>query len=312
MKMDRIVESCGNEAVRRLWIVSDLQQREPARASRHMHCAMEDFVSLNMPVDAVCYLGDATEGDDISLINEMASMQQREFSRVDAPVYYVLGNHDFDYFRHQSKIVEDQPMKIPFMDYMKSFPQWHLPEDISRMSYKVDMGEFVLCFLTDHADPDGSWYTRHGKVHGRDKEAYPYTPDDYRKLMEELKNTGKPVITLSHYAFPGGNREAEIYQQFMPLPENIRVHFYGHAHIGDAAWAAENLYRKIACINDHPIMQFDIASLENGRGNAVRSAIMEWYPDHEIGLFFRNHSLQCWDDLLFFREGDSIGVPKEG
>ena len=308
MEIDRIVESCRGEAIHRLWILSDLQQREPARASRHMHCAMEDFLTLDMPVEAVCYLGDATEGTDIALIEEMAAMQQREFSRVDAPVYYALGNHDFDYFGRYGE--ELGGMCIPFVNYMRAYPQWHLPEDVSRMHYIVDMGDFALCFLTDHADPEGRWFTTHGGVHGKDTDAYPYTPEDYRALMDELASLGKPVITLSHYAFPGGNREARLFERFLPLPDNVRIHFYGHAHIGDARWAGPDCFRKIACVNNQPVLQIDVASLENGRGNAVRSAILEWYPTHEIGIFFRNHSLQCWDDALFLREGEAVGVTR--
>ena len=51
-------------------------------------------------------------------------------------------------------------------------------------------------------------------------------------------------------------------------------------------------------------MQVDVASLESGRGSAIRSAIVEWYDTHEIGVFFRNHSRHCWDDLLVVREGE--------
>ena len=309
MEIDRIIEACRGEALHRLWILSDLQQREPARATRHMRCAMEDFLSLGMPVEAVCYLGDATEGTDLAHIREMASMQQQEFSRVDAPVYYVLGNHDFDYFRHLP--ADTGEMRIPFLEYMRAYPQWHLPEDISRAHYMVDMGDFALCFLTDHADPQGRWFTSHGTVVGRETGAYPHSREDYQKLAEEMAALGKPVITLSHYAFPGGNREAGLFSQCMPLPDNVRIHFYGHAHIGDARCAGPDCFRKVACVNDHPIMQMDVASLENGRGNAVRSVLLEWYPTREIGVFFRNHSLHCWDDAFFLREGDMIGVPRQ-
>ena len=201
MQIDRIVESCRNDAIHRLWILSDLQQRIPERATLHMHCAMEDFLSLNMPVEAVCYLGDATEGMDLDHIREMAAMQQREFSRVDAPVYYVLGNHDFDYFRHIS--ADANEMRIPFLECMRPCPQWHLPEDSSCPYYMVDMGDFVLCLFTDHADPEGRWFTSHGTVVGRETGAYPHTPAYYKKLAAEMAGLGKPVITLSHYAFPG-------------------------------------------------------------------------------------------------------------
>ena len=59
-------------ARRRLWVISDLQQRDPANARRCMHAGVEDFLSLRLPVDAVCYLGDTTEGADPAHLREMA------------------------------------------------------------------------------------------------------------------------------------------------------------------------------------------------------------------------------------------------
>ena len=49
----------------------------------------------------------------------------------------------------------------------------------------------------------------------------------------------------------------------MPLPENFRAHFYGHAHIGDGHWAGENLYRQIAGTENSPVCQFNISSLDH-------------------------------------------------
>ena len=43
----------------------------------------------------------------------MAAMQVHELSKVEAPIYYAVGNHDFDYFaHHQSELPR---MTIPFV-----------------------------------------------------------------------------------------------------------------------------------------------------------------------------------------------------
>lgn len=303
--LDELIAGTRKHVLKRLWVISDLQQRYPDRATKCMTTAVSDFLDLGLSVDAICYLGDATEGDDPDYIHQMTEMQEHELSKIEAPIYYTVGNHDFDYFRaYHEKLGR---MCLPFVEYVRQFPQWHMPESISEMAYKVDFGEFVAYFLTDHADPSGSWFTSHGVVRGNE-EAYPYTPEDYRKLMDQVAREGKPVITFSHYSFAGGNRAAPLFDQFLPLPDNLRIHFYGHAHIGDHVWAGKDCHRKIACVDNQPIMQIDVASLESGRGSAIRSIMLEWYDTHEIGILFRNHSLHCWDNLLINREGDGSRV----
>ena len=44
--------------------------------------------------------------------------------------------------------------------------------------------------------------------------------------------------------------------------------------------------------------QFDVASLENRRGNAVRSAVLEWYGGSSFGVFVRNHTARHWEQEL--------------
>ena len=139
--------------------------------------------------------------------------------------------------------------------------------------------------------------------------AYPYTTEHYLALNEQIRKLDKPVITMSHYAFPGGNREAPLFKQLLPLPENVRMHFYGHAHIGDAEWAGKDCYRKLSGVDDQAIMQVNVASLENYRGTAVRSVLVNVYEDDEIGILFRNHSSHCWDDFLIVRKGDCLRDP---
>ena len=183
MLLDELIAGTRKHVRKRLWVISDLQQKYPDRATKCMTTAVSDFLELGLSVDAVCYLGDATEGDDPEYIRQMTEMQQRELSKIDAPIYYTVGNHDFDYFRKY----HDQlgRMCIPFVEYVRQYPQWHLPEKISDMAYHADLGDFEAYFLTDHADPEGKWFTSHGGVRGSEAD-YPYTPDDYRRVMEEI------------------------------------------------------------------------------------------------------------------------------
>ena len=181
--LDKVIAAASAQAVRRVWIVSDLQQQYPQRATHCMTRAVDDFLSLRMPCDAVCYLGDAVEGHDPGFLMEMAWMQREQLSRVQAPVYYVLGNHDFDYFAYHERTLSG--MRLPFWEFVRPLPQWHTQETLSDLYYTADLGEFALCFLTDHADAAGRWYTTHGEIRG-DSTLYPYTPDDYRAVMAQV------------------------------------------------------------------------------------------------------------------------------
>ena len=237
MMLDKVIAAASTQAVRRVWIVSDLQQQYPQRATHCMTRAVDDFLSLRMPCDAVCYLGDAVEGHDPGFLMEMARMQREQLSRVQAPVYYVLGNHDFDYFAYHERTLSG--MRLPFWEFVRPLPQWHTQETLSDLYYTADLGEFALCFLTDHADAAGRWYTTHGEIRG-DSTLYPYTPDDYRAVMAQVAGLKKPVITLSHYAFSGGNRAAPLYDRFLPLPDNVLMQKNGHAHNGEAVWPGKD------------------------------------------------------------------------
>ena len=215
MIMDEMIRAAEPHVLRRIWVISDLQQAYPERATHCMTQAVSDFLQMDRRVDAICYLGDSVEGHDLGFIHEMSEMQARELSKIDAPVYYAIGNHDFDYFAFHREHLPG--MVIPFMEYMKDKPQWHMPPSFLDMMYTVDMGEFVMCLLTDHADPSGRWYTTHGCVRG-DEAAYPYGVEDYKKVWDRIAAIPKPVITLSHYSFAGGNRAAPLFDRYLPLP----------------------------------------------------------------------------------------------
>jgi hypothetical protein len=278
----------------RVWVMSDLQQSVPAEARRCLTAATDDFDSLGLPVEQIWYLGDAVEGADVGRLEEMAAMQVERLGRYGVPVKYVLGNHDFD---HLTKSRGASGRAAVFRDAVRGVPAWRTTDTVVSFYFVDRLGEFTVLFLSDHADPAGRWISTHGTVHG-DARLYPHGAAAYERVRDEIARAPGPVITCSHYPFAGGNRPSMLHDLMLPLPANVKLHLYGHAHIGDGAWAGKDLYRKIACVDDHPIVQCDVASLEDGRGSAIRSAVLEVYEDRSLGLYFRNHSARRWEEQL--------------
>lgn len=278
----------------RVWVISDLQQSQPAEAARCLSTAVDDFRALDLPPEQIWYLGDAVEGSNLAHLDEMAAMQVRVLSSFGVPLRYVLGNHDFDFLRHDKGASGHTAV---FRDAVLKVPTWRTTESIESFYFLDSIGDYTVCFLSDHAHPQNRWASTHGEVHV-DRSLYPHDARAYRALRDQIAAVNGPVITCSHYAFAGGNRPSPLHDQMFPLPPNIRLHLYGHAHIGDATYAGKDLYRKIACIDNHPIVQCDIASLEDGRGSAIRSAVLEIYHDGTLALYFRNHSTRRWEESL--------------
>lgn len=278
----------------RLWIISDLQQSVPENAAFCMTSAVKDFRLLDLPCQSVFYLGDAVEGHDREYIDEMTQMQFSNLDSLEIPIVYVPGNHDFDYYQyHQEKL---NRLELPFYESVRAHKGWITSPSLHDFYFTYDMREYMVVCLPDHGAEDGSWFTTHGEIHGS-TENYPYYPQDYRKLSEEIKSWNKPVFTMGHYSFMGGNREARLQSQMLPLPDQVRIHFYGHAHIGDSVWAGKDCYRKISCVDWQDIPQINVASLENFRGSAIRSVFLEIYEDGTYGVLFRNHTTQMWDEV---------------
>jgi hypothetical protein len=288
-----VLKSLQSQVLHRVWVFSDLQQSVPAEARRCLTTAVEDFGGLELPVEQIWYLGDAVEGARLDHLEEMAAMQVEALSAFGAPVRYVLGNHDFDFLTRDKGASGRTAI---FRDAVQKTPGWRTTESIESFYFIDRIGDFTVAFFSDHADPRGRWISTHGTVHGEQR-LYPHNAQAYQRVRDELAAAG-PVIICSHYAFAGGNRPSELHNLMLPLPANVRLHLYGHAHIGDAVWAGKDLYRKIAAVDDHPIIQCDIASLEDGRGSAIRSMVLEIYKDRSLGLFFRNHSTRRWEEHL--------------
>ena len=154
-----------------------------------------------------------------------------------------------------------------------------------------------MLFLSDHVDLNGAWELTHGTVQG-DEDAYPHTEEDYREAVREAVQPGRPLIIAGHNAFAGGNRPARIQDWLTPLPPETVVHLYGHAHIGDERnvppGSGHNAYRTISYVDDHQVPQIDISSLEDLRGDVVRSAVLETYIDGGCSVHIRDHSNRSW------------------
>jgi hypothetical protein len=292
--INTLLQSLRPQVLHRVWVISDLQQSVPTEARRCLTAAVDDFRSLDLPIDQIWYLGDAVEGAHLAHLEEMAAMQIEKLGAFRVPLKYVLGNHDFDFLRQQTAPAD---AKAIFRDAVGSVPGWRTTDSIESFYFFDKLGDFTIAFFSDHADIKGRWVSTHGVIHG-EKGLYPYHGVQYQAVRDQIAAVPGPVITCSHYAFAGGNRPSALHDLMFRLPSNIKLHLYAHAHIGDATWAGKDLYRKIACIDNHPIVQCDIASLEDTRGSATRSAVLEIYRDHSLGLFFRNHSSGRWEESL--------------
>ncbi len=283
--------SASKEYLReRIWLISDLQQHDPEKSRRCMYTAYEDFKTLGLRCDKIWYLGDSVEGENYDRLIEMTKMQEQVFLEIGAPVFYCPGNHDMDYFRATGIPT------LPFRDMVKSHENigWKTTDKLSDFYFWDSAGGMDVLFLADHADENGNWCFCHGRPFGT---GYPYTHEDYRRVAEE-RDKKPAVISVGHYSYPGGNRAAEYMGEYFPLGENVRLHIYGHAHIGDKTWAGKDWGRQICGTDFHALTQVNISSLEADRGNAIRSAFLELYRDGSIAVLFRNHSFRRWDKLL--------------
>ena len=182
----------------RLWLISDLQQSDPAKAENCMRTAVEDFLDIGQKVDGICYLGDATEWSNLAHLNEMADMQVAYLGRIDAPIYYVMGNHEFDY--HRSGATPGK-LTIPMRERILREKQWHTTTSPSDWSFSVDCGDVALFFLSDRAElPAGRWFTTHCGHRDLDPQN-PVSHDhdaDATETVAKMRACGKPFFTFSH------------------------------------------------------------------------------------------------------------------
>ncbi len=311
MFTEDIVKAANKKKYCRYWLISDLQQGNPANAERYFTAAVNDLKEYLTEeirdLSGVCYLGDAAEGIELDKLKEMTDMQVSLLEQFNVPIYYVMGNHELDYFVYGSRV----PV-IPFYEAVKDRKLWHLVPTQEDFYFVQETDEFTMLFFSDHLAKDGSWCAVHQNLPGETFPDYPHTKEVWQAVRDRYANTGKPVFTFAHCAFPGGNRPSEFLEQLLPLPDNFRAHFHGHAHIGDEKWAGKDVYRQIAGMDNHPQLQFDISSLDHLRGTTVRSAFFDYYGNGEYGVFFRDHLNHRWEQtFVSSASAKEAGIPEQ-
>lgn len=273
-----------NDGVTRIWVHSDLQLAEPEQAKIILSTAVDDLLDLGIALDAIWCLGDAHCGTNEEALQKVAAINIDQLQRLKAPVYYVMGNHEMD-LRGAKKV-----SRFPLHDLAVTNPNWHMAP-LDEFYFCAEFNGFLVVFLTDHAALDGSWWSSHGYING---EGYPHLTDSYEKLRRLMRDYGGPVIIASHYSFPGGQRPNELMKQLFPLPENVCLHLYGHAHIGDLVWNKDDPWEREHPITGHAQKQVNISALESLRSPGSHSALLELHADGSLALHIRCHLEKKW------------------
>lgn len=291
---DKLYSQVQSSVKHSAWVISDLQQPDPAKARHCLETAASDFEQLGKPADQIWYLGDAVHGNHLEHLCSIAGMQEERLAKLNLPLFFLLGNHDLDYANNNLQLA---PV-IPFYEKVQNREGWVTTASMEQFFFKARLGEYTVYFLSDHIDPGNRWVMTHGRVF-RGEEYYPYSQKHWDQLRTDISTENGPVITVGHYSFPGGNRESAMLKKLTPLPGNVRLHCYGHAHIGDWTWAGKDAYRRISWIDWHDIPQVNVSSLDNIRGESCRSVLLHIYENGQLGLFFRDHERRAFTEAYF-------------
>ena len=291
---DRLYRESLSRAEHRIWILSDLQQALPENTRRCLDTGISDFRSMGLPADQIWYLGDAVEGEEKERLKDMCRLQEEAFSSLSLPLCYATGNHDYDYIRSHR---EEAPW-LPFYEMVRNHPGWKTADSCEDFWFRAEVGKYAVYFFCDHISGKSEWCSTHSRVRwGQEK--YPYTDESYRALRERMAMESGPVITCGHYGFSGCNREHDLMDRLLPLPRSARIHFYGHSHIGDWAWAKKDAWRRISWVDWHDVPQIDVSSFENIRGRFCRSVLLHIHREGTMGVFFRDHDRYCFTEAYF-------------
>lgn len=295
---DELYQSGLKRAKEVVWVLSDLQQPTFHQAKHCLDICMEDYAILGNPAKAVWYLGDATEGHNVTELEKMVAIQEEAFSSFDLSLYYAMGNHDMDYTNHMLNEGKTGPFWHPFRDMVAAHEGWHTAPSVEDSWFSVPFGNYKVFFLQDHSAEDGKWMSTHNRILFGE-EFYPYDDSHFETIRKEIAAYQGPVITAGHCAFPGGNRDTFLMSKIQPLPLNVRLHLYGHSHIGEYSWPQERVFSQINWIDWQDIPQIDVASFENYRGTYCRSVFLQIYEDDSLGVFFRNHDAHTFMSAFF-------------
>ena len=285
---DELYYSCKKKAKHEIWVLSDLQQRYFVNAEKCLNICMDDYRELGCPAQMIWYLGDSTESADLPELMRMTELQENAFGSLNIPLCYATGNHDYDYaeYCHRNGISSYQ---MPFYDMVRRHPGWHTTADTEQTWFKLPVGNYMVYFFCDHVAHDNSWCSTHNRFR-YGEENYPYGDEHFAAIRADMEACEKPhIITAAHCAFPGGNRDTFLLSKIQPLPKTVRLHLYGHSHIGEYKCPKERIFSQIQWVDWQDVPQVDVASFENIRGSYCRSVLLQIYEDDSLGLFFRNH-----------------------
>ena len=291
---DELYQESLARAEHKVWILSDLQQGLPDNTRRCLAAGISDFELLGRPAEQIWYLGDAVEGGEADRLIAMCRLQEEAFASLRIPLCYATGNHDYDY----SRAHRDQAPWMPFYEMVRDHPGWKTTASCEDFYFRTQIGKYPVYFLCDHISQTNKWCVTHSHVAWGQAD-YPYTDDAAQALRAQMAAETEPMITCGHYGFSGCNRDHELMDHLLPLPQTERIHFYGHSHIGDWAWGKKDVWRRICWVDWHDVPQIDVSSFENIRGHHCRSVLLHIYADGNMGVFFRNHDLHCFTEAYF-------------
>lgn len=294
---DELYEISKKHAKHTVWVFSDLQQSKFENAKRCLDICMEDYARLGNPGEMIWYLGDSTESHNLPELERMTKIQEDAFESMKIPVCYATGNHDYDYPEYCHRQGKKDYV-MPFYDMIRSHKDWYTTKDTEETWFKVPFDNYEVYFFCDHVAHDNSWCSTHNKVR-YGEEAYPYGPEHFASIRRDMEACDKKIITAAHCAFPGGNRDTYLMSMIQPLPLSVRLHLYGHSHIGEYICPKERIFSQIQWIDWQDIPQVDVSSFENIRGSYCRSVLLQVYEDDSLGLFFRNHDAHRFESAYF-------------
>lgn len=295
--LDSLFEQSREHSIARIWIFSDLQQALPEMAEDCLARALEDILPLSKGFTHLWCLGDAMEGSQIDRVTRMVQMQVDRLKPLGLPLRFIMGNHDLDC---TSRLPPGSTPVLPVWEAFRQVPDWKTTATPDAFWFSETIGPVRVVFLSDHVATDNAWLATQQEVRGEFPDRYPWTLADYQQLRNHIAEWPGPVILAGHYAFPGGPREPPphgLLHRLLPLPDNVRLHFHGHAHTGDWPYGADKTFQRISTISWHQVQQLNISSLDRTRGSQTRSAILDISRDGNFTVFFRDHEDKTWSDI---------------
>ncbi|NLN20024.1 MAG: hypothetical protein GX162_12230 [Firmicutes bacterium] len=271
-----------------VWISSDLQLRDPETAHSLLLPVIEDIRELDLPLVGGWCLGDVVEGSNLAGLEETAESVVAWYERLDIPIRYVMGNHEKDYCRRYRE------GRFPLHEQISGRPGWLTTRSPSDFCFTESWCGHQVFFFSDQADPEGKWIAAHHRPAKDWPEGYPNEEELWESVRRQMASSSQPVITVSHYSFPGGQRPSSILEKLLPLPDTVRCHFYGHAHIGDFVWNRACPWERRHYVSGQNIKQYNVSALESRRSPGSHSAFLEFKPSGTLQLRIRCHLRRRW------------------